>query len=270
MRKYQLQRMSWQEAKAAFLEKPVILIPLGSQEQHGPQCPMGDYRITEQAANKIAEGSEAFVTPAIPFGYSETFRNFPGTITLRHETLSFLVEDVCVSLLRHGIDHLVIMNGHGGNAPTLTHVVRQLRAEWGLLIPVFTPLRMITPALQKELFPDLPEPLGHGGDPMGSLNLHLWPEDVDMARAVAPNTTFRGHEFTKAGALKLNDTTVDFFFDMDDFSADGVVSTATASQAEIGRRMMERIVAYGIEFVKTFASMDTRVPRNRFTSSTDI
>ena len=270
MRKYQLQRMSWQEAKGVFEEKPVILIPLGSQEQHGPQCPMGDYRITEHATNKIAEGSGAFVTPGIPFGYSETFRNFPGTITLRHETLASLVEDVCVSLLRHGVDHLVIMNGHGGNAATLMHTARKLRAEWGLLIPVFTPLRMITPALQKELFPDLPDPLGHGGDPMGSLNLHLWPEDVDMTKTVPPNNAFRGDEFTKAGALKLNDATVDFFFDMDDFSADGVVSTATASQAEIGRRMMERIVAYGIEFIKKFAAMDTRVPRNRFTSGTDI
>ena len=62
---------------------------------------------------------------------------------------------------------------------------------------------------------------------------------------------------------------MDFFFDIDDFSADGVVSNATASQGDIGRRMMERIVDYGIEFVNIFASMDTRVPRNQFASNND-
>jgi creatinine amidohydrolase len=269
MRKHQLQRMSWREAEAAFREKPVILIPMGSQEQHGPQCPMGDYRITEAAANAIAEASGALVTPALPFGYSEAFRNFPGTITLRPETLAALVEDVCVSLLRHGLDHLVIVNGHGGNAPTLAHMVRKIRAEWGVLVPIFTPFRMITPALQKELFPGHSEPLGHGGDPMGSLNLHLWPEDVNMADVAAPRRTFRESEFTGSGTMIFKDTTVDMFLDMDDLSPDGVASDATASRAEIGRRMMERITAYGIDFVKQFAQMDVRVPRNRFAADPD-
>jgi len=122
---------------------------------------------------------------------------------------------------------------------------------------------MITPTFQKELFPGISEPLGHGGDPMGSLNLHLWPEDVDMAKVVEPQRTFQGFEFIGTGAMKFKDTTVDFFLDIDDLSPDGVISDATISRADIGRRMMERIVTYGIEFVKQFAAMDVRVPPER-------
>ena len=72
MKKVNLERMSWKEAKEAFQLNPVVMIPMGSMEEHGPHSPMGDYRIATIAAARIAEKTEALVTPVIPFGYSSS------------------------------------------------------------------------------------------------------------------------------------------------------------------------------------------------------
>jgi creatinine amidohydrolase len=59
------------------------------------------------------------VAPVTPFGNSEYFRSFPGTISVRSETLAAVAEDVCGSLLDHGFERLLFVNGHSGNDPIL-------------------------------------------------------------------------------------------------------------------------------------------------------
>src|SRR5690606_40742265 len=86
-RKTQLAAMTWKEAEEAFRDNPVIIVPNASIEQHGPQTPVGDYRVGEIVAERIAAETGAIVAPMLPFGYSEAFRRFPGTVTLRAESI---------------------------------------------------------------------------------------------------------------------------------------------------------------------------------------
>src|SRR5512145_2229165 len=101
MAKVELCSMTWREAEAAFRENPVILLPMGSIEQHGPHVPVGDYRYATTVARRIAERSGgAIAAPTIPWGYSDYFRPFPGTLSIRPETLTLLLEDLCEGFTR--------------------------------------------------------------------------------------------------------------------------------------------------------------------------
>src|SRR5688572_15825255 len=95
--------MSWTEVKEAIDQGAAAIIPLGSIEEHGPHVPMGDYMAIHEIAGRTGAATNDLVVPTVPFGYSEYFRHYPGTITLRHETLAAVVEDTVDCLLRHGV-----------------------------------------------------------------------------------------------------------------------------------------------------------------------
>src|SRR5437588_11665124 len=86
-----LGEISWTQAKTAFDQGASAIIPLGSIEEHGPHVPMGDYVVIDEIAQRAAEASGDLVVPTMPFGYSEYFRQYPGTITLRPESLTHVV-----------------------------------------------------------------------------------------------------------------------------------------------------------------------------------
>ena len=94
-----LAQLSFRDAEAAVARGAAALVPMGSTEEHGPHSPLGDYVIAEAIAVRVAEQTGDIVTPVIPFSYSEYFRDFPGTITLHPQTLTMLVQDVCVCLI---------------------------------------------------------------------------------------------------------------------------------------------------------------------------
>lgn len=259
MKKVNLERMSWIEAKEAFASNPVVMIPMGSMEEHGPHSPMGDYRIAAVVAERIAQRTDSFVTPVIPFGYSEYFKVFPGTISLRPEIISGVVEDVCECLIRHGLDHLVLVNGHAGNTGLLEHVARKIKASHGITMAMFAPLSFVTAEFKKDLYGKDVEKLGHGGDLMGSLNLCLWPEDVNIKATAPQNRMHQGFYMQGLAEMKFKDTSVNFYLDMDEISPDGTMGDPSIARADRGERMMERIVSYGVEFVQAFKKMKTRL-----------
>ncbi len=113
----------------------VLLVPLGSCEQHGPHLPLDtDTRIAEAlargaaAAAGAAGDARAVVAPALAYGSSGEHQAFPGTLSIGRAAL----EHVLVELGRSALgpfSALVFVNGHGGNAPAVTAAVATLRAE---------------------------------------------------------------------------------------------------------------------------------------------
>ena len=83
--KHALKDMTVAEFRDRLDDRPVILLPLGSQEEQGPHVPMGDYLLAEAVALRAAELSGAIAAPCLPFGFAEFFRGFPGGIQLRAE-----------------------------------------------------------------------------------------------------------------------------------------------------------------------------------------
>ncbi|WP_433034422.1 mycofactocin biosynthesis peptidyl-dipeptidase MftE [Actinomycetospora sp. CA-053990] len=104
---------------------PVLLVPVGATEQHGPHLPLG----TDTAiAATVAARSGHPVAPALPYGASGEHESFPGTVSIGTETLAAVIVELGRSACRFA-RRLVLVNGHGGNVGALRAAVALLRSE---------------------------------------------------------------------------------------------------------------------------------------------
>jgi len=101
------------------------VLPLGSTEQHAGLSLATDAILAERVAVEAAEPLGVPVFPVMPYGFSPHFQAFPGSMTLRIDTLCAVVRDLFDSLKRSGFRRIVLVNGHGGNAPA-----GSLAQEW--------------------------------------------------------------------------------------------------------------------------------------------
>ena len=122
-------------------EETIVLIPLGALEQHGSQAPLGTDDIIAKAMTKEiqkaleGEGEDDFpmlVFPVIPVGLSTEHKNFCGSITVKPDTYYHMLYDISISLAHHGFKKLAFLICHGGNAPIVQVLSRELRSELGI------------------------------------------------------------------------------------------------------------------------------------------
>lgn len=109
--------MSWQQVQERLETDDLAVLPLGSTEQHAGLSLSVDSILSEKIALDAAEPLEVPVFPVVPYGLTPYFLAYPGTVSLRLETYARLVRDILDSLQRHGFRRILIVNGHGGNAP---------------------------------------------------------------------------------------------------------------------------------------------------------
>ncbi len=260
MAKIDLSRMTWREAEDAFARNPVVLLPMGSVEQHGPHVPVGDYRYATEVALRIAERTGAVVAPTIPWGYSEHFRPFPGTLSVRPETLTLLLEDLCDGFLRFGLDHLLFLCGHKGNMPIIEQVGRRLRETHRLRTATIEPWSWLTPEFRREAYGDAKVSIGHGSDPMGSLAMALYPEDLrrDLL-ALGQPPGFGGIPFKSSAETQFEGVPAFIYLDFDEITPNGVTGDPRVSSPEIGKKILDHVVEIGAHFVKRFAEVPTHI-----------
>lgn len=125
-----LEEMTWPEvAEALEAGCTTVVVAVGAVEQHGPHLPLlvdaarGD-RLALEVARRLGD---ALVAPTIRVGCSEHHMSFPGTISLRRETLEGVCVDYCTSLARHGFRRVCFVPSHGGNFGPLRHMLPELR-----------------------------------------------------------------------------------------------------------------------------------------------
>jgi creatinine amidohydrolase len=109
----------------------LAIVPIGSVEQHAAHLPIGtDLFTVETIAAAVAERLACYLLPAVPFSAAFEHLGVPGTIAIRGETLVAYVRDVVDSLARHGVTHVCLLSGHGGNF-ILRPAVRELNLREG-------------------------------------------------------------------------------------------------------------------------------------------
>jgi len=112
--------MTWPEYAALVAER-VVILPVGSTEQHGPHLPLGsDALAVAEVGLRVGRQIGAIVAPTIPYGYRSAPRSgggelFTGTTSLTGETLIHVVRDILTALVRHGARRIVVLDGHYEN-----------------------------------------------------------------------------------------------------------------------------------------------------------
>jgi creatinine amidohydrolase len=106
---------NWMQMEEYLERDDRIVLPLGSTEQHAYLSLGTDSILAERVAVEAAEPLGVPVLPAQPFGLAPSFAAYPGSPSLRVETLCALVRDLLDSLGRQGFRRILVVNGHGGN-----------------------------------------------------------------------------------------------------------------------------------------------------------
>lgn len=126
MKQYKLWKMTWNEVKDALTKTDVVLIPVGSIEQHGLHMPLDtDVVISQRLSERCAEVCQkegTYVTVAKPINYGVAWyhMDFPGTVAISQKVFIDYVIEICGSLYKHGFKKIILVNAHGGNSGALT------------------------------------------------------------------------------------------------------------------------------------------------------
>ncbi|WP_332767711.1 creatininase family protein [Phenylobacterium sp.] len=173
---------TWQEIDARLARSRAIVVPIGSNEQHGPTGLLGtDWLCPEIIAHRASKASDILVAPTFNIGMAQHHLGFPGTISLRPSTFQAAIGDWMGSLAGCGFDRIYFLNGHGGNTNSIEAAFSEIYAKFsfgGHRAPFLLKLRNWwdlpgVMALAKNLFPT-----GHGS--------HATPSEIAITQAAYP------------------------------------------------------------------------------------
>ncbi|SMB93670.1 creatinine amidohydrolase [Thermanaeromonas toyohensis ToBE] len=274
-RRYRLFDLTWVEVKEWLEKTDVVLVPIGSTEQHGPHLPTGiDSYAAYYVCLEAAKQAEVPVAPLIPVGYSPFHMrpHEPGTITLRDETLFNLMYDIGRSLIYHGFKKIVYVTGHTSNAPTLDKVVRAIRYDTGALA--------INYAADTEVFAELCQDLiegkdqlpgWHGGEIETSGALLFCPELVHLERAKL--SLPYNPPWLPEGSEKKSGSGFQFYFhgypvrapfDQWEYSECGIMGNPLLASREKGEKIYSRMIGILVEFLRQLKQIPVEVKKCDF------
>ncbi|NHF58502.1 creatininase family protein [Flavobacteriaceae bacterium TP-CH-4] len=240
------EEMTWPELESYLKIVDTVILPCGAIEQHGPHLPVDiDYFDAKYMAYKVAEACsdpKPLVLPPIPFGVSYHHDDFKGTLSVTNEALSKFVYDLGMSLVKNGIKKIIILNGHGDNAPTLNYAAQMINRDGKIFVCVDTG---DTSDIDLYKLIDTPNDI-HAGEIETSTTLAIRPDMVQMDKAV--NETIRfGSKF-----LDYDDErSVNWYVRTSKLSESGIMGDATKATAEKGHEMWELMIHHMVHLVES-------------------
>lgn len=242
----------------------IAVLPVAAIEQHGPHLPLSVDTVLVDgviaaALPHLANSLKVLFLPTQAVGLSPEHTHFPGTLTLKAETILRLWTDIAESVAATGIKKLLIFNTHGGNVGVMDLVARDLRARLNML--VYSASWFNLPLLDAQgqdvnaLFSADEHRFGiHAGDIETSMMLALDPAHVDMTQA----QNFASASQARAQAFEIlgNGKSAKLGWQMQDYNPAGAVGNAAAATANKGQTL---VAAAGCALARLLAEMD-RMP----------
>jgi len=235
------------------LSRAIAVLPLAATEQHGPHLPLSvDTDIVNGVIHASLPHLEAnwlstdaplpvFFLPTQSVGLSPEHAAFPGTLTLKPETLIRLWTDIAESVKAAGVNKLVLFNSHGGHVGAMDVVARDLRARLGMLVYSVNWYQLPMHNAQGDdvnaLFSAHEHRFGvHAGDVETSVMLALQPHKVCMALA----QNFRSSSEERAANFPIlgNGRSAKLAWQMQDYNPAGAAGNAAAATAEKGQSLV--------------------------------
>jgi len=129
-----LAEMNWMQVEQHVKHDQRAVLPIGSTEQHGYLSLCVDVILSERVAIEAAAPIDVPVYPTINYGFTPSFVDYAGTVTLRLSTLCAMMCDILDSMVRTGFRQIVIVNGHGGNGPAHGAILEWLDRNRGVQV----------------------------------------------------------------------------------------------------------------------------------------
>jgi len=191
-----MELMTQMEIGEALARQPLVIVPTGATEAHGPHMPTDtDTHQAGHIAKLMAERLDALVAPTVNYGISKTFENFPGTISLSIPLYQELVYEVCMALVKMGVRNLLILNGNRPNGTANDQVARLLQDDLDdeheftvTAVSYWEPGALDIHELRKSEVGGM----GHAGEFETSFQLATRPELVHMERLEGVHTPLVG------------------------------------------------------------------------------
>ena len=254
--------------------RTIAVLPVAATEQHGPHLPLSvdtvlaDGIVAASLPHLAPELSVLFL-PTQAVGLSPEHARFPGTLTLKTETVLRLWTDIGESVAAAGVRKLLLFNSHGGQVSVLDLVARDLRARLNLLVYSCSwfnlPLHDASGQDLNALFSAEEHRFGiHGGEIETSMMLALAPQRVqmDQARYFASTAQARAQQFPILG----NGRSAKLGWQTQDYHPAGAVGHAAAATAAKGEALVQ---AAGRALAQLLAELD-RLPLSTLVDRPDL
>ena len=131
-REHRYEKLTWPEINLAVEQRKVVVLPVGSVEQHGHHLPLDvDFKLASSVCYAAGERSpeDMLVLPPVQYGYCHHVMDFPGTINVQPTTFVNVLLDITRSVAYHGFKKIVLVNGHGSNHPLVEQAGRQTNLQ---------------------------------------------------------------------------------------------------------------------------------------------
>ena len=245
-----LENLTFEEVEDYLKIKDIILIPIGSTEQHSSYGLIGtDFITAQEIAKEVGKRLDIIVAPTLAYGMSQHHMAFAGTISISPIVYTQFIRDIISSLLSHGFKKIVFINGHGGNINSVKTAFEQIKYEGkkGFLDIISWFLIPEVQKLEKEIFKD-------------ENGYHATPSEISLTQYLRSKVFANKKKDKDRDSINVNKNSEYFPLSKEEFKAfypDGRMhSSPWLARVEFGRKIFEKAVESIVKRIQSYESIN--------------